>query len=268
MTADDTPTPDPALADLQPGRWTFAIAMGATAAALIAFALQLALVPAAIVLVAATALVRFDAPTGRLARRLIIRFETNVTDDADTIERRPRVLMALFAIFPLILAINAWETAGPDDQWNTLASAITAGGCWVGWSFAQHGRAIGRPIRWFPAWLVLCLAIGLFHTFGGPFHARWASCESRLTAAVTAGEPVDDRSVGWMCWPDTTQKTVEGQTRLYFDGGVNSNSGSGLVYSPDGAIEHAGGLKALRDLGDGWYWFETGSVLRNIWIDG
>jgi hypothetical protein len=148
------------------------------------------------------------------------------------------------------------------------AAAITAGGCWVGWSFAQHGRAIGRPIRWFRAWLVVCLAVGLFHTFGGPFHARWAYCESRLTDAVTTHSPIDSDSVGWLCWPDTNERVVDDETRLYFDGGVNSTSGSGLVYSPDGTIEHAGGLKALRDLGDGWYWFETGSVLRNIWIDG
>jgi hypothetical protein len=266
VTAAETPAPQPDI--IQPGRWTFAIAMGATAASLIAFVLQLAAVPTAIVFVAATALIRLDAPTEKLARRLIIRFETNVTDDADTIERRPRVMLALFALFPIALAINAWETAGPDDQWNTLAAAITAGGCWVGWSFAQHGRAIGRPIRWFPAWLVLCLAIGGFHTIGGPFHARWAVCESRLTDAVTAGRPIDKDSVGWLCWPDTHERVVDGQTRLYFDGGLNSDTGAGLVYSPDAAIEREGGIRSLRDLGDGWYWFETGSVLRGIWFDG
>lgn len=268
MTAQDPLTPAPVAAGTLPGRWTFSLAMGATAAALIAFALQLALVPTAIVFVAASALVRLDAPTERLARRLIIRFGTDVTDDADAIERRPRVMMALFAVFPLALAVNAWETAGPDDQWNTLAAAITAGGCWVGWSFAQHGRAIGRPIRWFPVWLVLCLAIGVFHTLGGPFHARWAYCESRLTDAVTAGRTIDDRSVGWLCWPDTHERVVDGETRLYFDGGISSDTGEGLVYSPDGSIERSGGMRALRNLGSGWYWFETGSVMRSIWFDG
>jgi len=248
--------------------WWFSLAMGATTAAIAAFLLQLALVPTVLVLAAVALLVRLDAPTGTLARRLIIRFETDVTEDSDRIERRPRVLLALFAVFPLALAINACQSAGPDDQWNTLAAAITAAGCWVGWSFAEHGRSIGRPIRWFPFWLTVCLAIGIFHTVGGPFHVRWAYCQSRLTAAVTQGTPIGAHATGWMCWPDAHVRVVNDQTRLYLDGGINSETGQGLVYSPDGAIEQTSRLQALRDLGDGWYWFETGSVVRSIWFDG
>jgi len=242
--------------------------MGATTAAITAFLLQLAVVPTALVLVATGLLVRLDAPTGRLARRLIIRFETDVTEDSDRLERRPRALIGLFVLFPVALAINAWESAGPDDQWNTLAAAITAAGCWVGWSFAEHGRAIGRPIRWFPYWLAISLAIGLFHTVGGPFHVRWSVCESRLTDAVQHGDPLSTSTTGWMCWPDAYEREVDGEQRLYFDGGVANDNGEGLVYSPDGSIEHAGRIRALRDLGNGWYWFETGSTERSIWFDG
>lgn len=267
VTTDDSPAPN-AHPHTTRDRWLLAVALGATASSLIAFALQLALIPAVLVMVAATMLVGLDEPTARLARRLMIRFETDVTDDSEPIDRRPRLLMVLFAVFPLALAINAWETAGPDDQWNTLAAAITAAGCWVGWSFSVHGKAIGRPLRWFPAWLALCVAIGVFHTVGGPFHVRWAYCQSRLTDAVTSGATVNKSSVGWMCWPDSTQREVDGQTRLYLDGGVTSLSGEGLVYSPDGAITRSPGIRALRDLGSGWYWFETGSVERSIWFDG
>lgn len=248
--------------------WAFSLAMGATTAAIAAFILQLAVVPTALVLVGVGLLVRLDAPTGRLARRLIIRFETDVTEDSEQLERRPRAMLALYALFPLALAINAWESAGPDDQWNTLAAAITALGCWVGWSFAEHGRQIGRPLRWFPYWLALSLAIGGFHTVGGPFHVRWASCESKLTDAVQAGEPITSHTTGWMCWPDAHVREVNGETRLYLDGGIANDNGEGLAYSPDGAIEAAPHIKALRDLGDGWYWFETGSALRFVWFDG
>ncbi|MDO8403157.1 MAG: hypothetical protein Q7T27_06640 [Pseudomonas sp.] len=248
--------------------WWFALAMGATVAAITAFLLQLAVVPTVLVLVATGLLVRLDAPTGRLARRLIIRFETDVTEDTDRLERRPRALVGLFALFPIALAINAWQAAGPDDQWNTLSAAITAGGCWVGWSFAEHGRATGRPIRWFPYWLAISMAVGVFHTVGGPFHVRWAVCESRLTEAVQQGKPLSTSTTGWMCWPDSHPREVDGQQRLYLDGGIVNDNGEGLVYSPDGAIERAGRIKALRDLGGGWYWFETGSTERSIWFDG
>ena len=252
----------------EPGRWTIAVAVGATATAVAAFALQLAVVPTAILLVALTALVRLDAPTSRLAQRLIIRFESDVTDDAEHIERRPRLLMAMFALFPLALAINASQTAGPNDQWNTLPGAITAAGCWVGWSFAQHGKQIGRPIRWFPLWLLVCLAIGVFHMFGGPFRVRWEYCEARLTDTITSGIDISESSVGWVCWPEAHEREVDGTVRLYLDGGITSDSGEGLAYSPDGAIIQAPGMRALRDLGSGWYWFETGSVERSIWFDG
>jgi len=252
----------------EPGRWTIAIAVGATASSMIAFALQLAVIPTLIVLVVVTALVRLDAPTSRLAQRLIIRFESDVTDDAETIERRPRLLLAMFALFPLALAINAWQTAEPNDQWNTLAAAITAAGCWVGWSFAEHGRRSGRPIRWFPVWLSLCMAIGLFHTVGGPFRVRWAMCEQRLTDAVAARVDVSESSVGRFCWPEAHEREVDGLVRLYLEGGITSESGEGLVHSPDGAIVRAPGLRVLRDLGGGWWWFQTGSVERSIWFDG
>ena len=248
--------------------WWFSLAIGATTAAVAAFLLQLAVVPTLLVLAAVALLVRLDAPTGTLARRLIIRFETDVTEDSDQLNRRPRVLIALFALFPLALAINAWQSAGPDDQWNTFAAAITAAGCWVGWSFAEHGRSIGRPIRWFPYWLAVCLALGIFHTVGGPFQVRWAACHSKLTAAVEQGTPIGSRATGWMCWPEAHVREVNGQTRLYLDGGISSETGQGLVYSPDGAIEQTPRLQTLRDLGSGWYWFETGSVVRSIWFDG
>ena len=248
--------------------WWFSLALGATVAAIAAFLLQLAVVPTALVLVATVLLVRLDAPTGRLARRLIITFETDVTEDSDRLERRPRALLGLFALFPIALAINAWESAGPDDQWNTLAAAITAAGCWVGWSFAEHWRSSGKPIRWFPYWLAISLAIGVFHTVGGPFHVRWAMCESRLTDAANANATLSTSSTGWMCWPDAHERIVDGEQRYYFDGGVANDNGEGLVYSPDHSIEQASRIRALRDLGDGWYWFETGSSERSIWFDG
>ena len=242
--------------------------MGATVAAIAAFVLQLAVVPTVMVLTAIGLLVRLDTPTGGLARRLIIRFETDVTEDSEPLDRRPRALLGLFALFPLVLAINAWESAGPNDQWNTLAAAITAVGCWVGWSFAEHSRSKGRPVRWFPYWLALSLAIGVFHTVGGPFAVRWATCSSRLTDAVQHGDPIGTHTTGWACWPNAHVRVVAGQTRLYLDGGIVNDSGEGLAYSPGGAIVSAPRMKNLRDLGDGWYWFETGSVVRSIWFDG
>lgn len=252
--------------------WPFALAVGSTFAAVAAFVLQLAVITTLLCLIAATLVVRLDRPTGTLARRLIIRFGTDVTDDAERIERRPRLMMSLYAIFPIALAANAWQAANPDDQWNQLTAAITAAGCWVGWSFAEHGRAGGRPLRWFPAWLALTLAVGVFHTFGGPYHVRWAVCEGRLTHAVeqglTPGRRLGDGPAGPLCWSDALVRKVNDEVRLYVDGGIGSDRGEGLAYSPTSAIEHAGGIRILRDLGDGWYWFETGSNLRSIWFDG
>lgn len=250
--------------------WSFALAVGATVAAIAAFVLQLAVVPTLLFLAVSGLVVRFDVPSGLLARRLIIRFGTDVTDDAERIERRPRLMLALFIVFPLALAANAWQVADPDDQWNQLVAAITAAGCWVGWSFAEHGRAVGRPLRWFPVWLTVSLAIGSFHTLGGPFHVRWALCEDRLSSAVETGIEVGrrlgDEPAGWLCWSDSMVREVDGEIRLYVD--VSAEEGKGLVYSPDGSIERTSGIRVLRELGDGWYWFEVGSSLRSIWFDG
>lgn len=249
-------------------RWSFALAAGATIAAISAVVLQLAVVPTALACAGATALIQLDAQAATLARRLVMRFETDVTEDASRIERRPWVTLALFCLFPLAMAFNAWISAEPDDQWNPLAAAITAGGCWVGWAFAQQLRLSHRASRWFPAWLTVALAVGIFYTVGGPFRVRWAVCESRLTAAVQRGEPIERDTVGRMCWYDATERDVDGERRLYFDGGQLNANGTGLVYSPDRSIEQAGGIRVLRELGGGWYWFETGSVLRSIWFDG
>ncbi|MDO8361465.1 MAG: hypothetical protein Q7V88_01085 [Actinomycetota bacterium] len=248
--------------------WPFALAVGATVAALAAFALQLAVVPTLLVLVGVTALMLLDPSTARLAHRLIDMFEIDVTDDSEPLEKRPRLMVALFCLFPLVMAINAWQSSGPDEMWNQLAAAITAAGCWVGWAFAQHGRAIGRPVRWWPVWLTVALAVGVFYTVGGPFRARWAYCQPKLTVAVTRGEEVTKANTGSFCWHSARQRVVDGQTRLYLEGDEGDDDATGLVYSPDHAIERTPGIRMLRDLGDGWYYFEIGSVVRSIWFDG
>lgn len=46
-----------------------------------------------------------------------------------------------------------------------------------------------RPRRWW-VWLSMASLVILFFAVGGPFRARWAYCESRLTAVVTADEPI------------------------------------------------------------------------------
>ena len=260
-------TDSPAPATSFSARWSFAVAAGATIAAITAFVLQLAVVPTLLVLVASTVLLRLDTQTATIARRLVLRFESDVTEEAERIERSPWVI-ALFCLFPAVIAINAWFSAEPNDQWNPLAAAITAGGCWVGWAFGQHLRQSGRGTRWFPAWLVVALAIGAFYTVGGPFRVRWAVCSSRLTEVVTNDEVLSLANAGHLCWYDATERKVEGERRFYFDGGEVNDNGEGLVYSPDRSIERAGAMRVLRDLGDGWYWFETGSVLRSIWFDG
>jgi hypothetical protein len=180
--------------------------------------------------------------------------------------RRPRLAVAIILIAPPLAISAAWDQAHPTTVWIPLALMV---GPYV--AFHVHAfasRDSDRPTaRWWWAWLPLASILVVFFAVGGPFRARWAYCQSRLTAAVTAGEPVEIANTGRFCWHDATERTVDGERRLYF-GGADDGDGSGLVYSPTGAIEQSAGLALLRDLGGGWYYFEEGSIVRGFWFDG
>ena len=93
-------------------------------------------------------------------------------------------------------------------------------------------------------------------------------------ATVAAHQVVgfDDAAAGRWCWPDADARTVDGDLRLYTDvddsPDAPADSGSGLVYSPTAAVEQAGNIRVLVPLGSDWYWFETGSPVRDFWFDG
>jgi hypothetical protein len=179
-----------------------------------------------------------------------------------------------FAVLPAAMTA-AWGESGPNRMWSPWALLFTCCVAWWAWSIAQRCRDSGRRARWWPVWLVGAIVVGGFFVVGGPFRARWAYCQERLTQVVVGGGSSGLSGTGRFCWHDARQRSVNGQTRFYAIGGDVDPydnhvdlDGNGFVYSPDRSIEHQDGITALRVLGGGWYYFESGSVDDGFWLDG
>lgn len=184
-------------------------------------------------------------------------------------KKSPTMLIIGIFLLPLLALYSAVAgVAEPTDVWNPGALAITSLGAALVYAFAHYHGTGERAARWWPFWLVLAVVIGSFVLVGGPFRTRWSYCESRLTAAVAAGEDISTANTGRFCWHDAVERTVDGERRLYFDGGEQDDNGKGLVLSTDRSIEHAAGIRYLRRLTNGWYYFETGSVVHGYWANG
>lgn len=183
--------------------------------------------------------------------------------------RHPRLTgVALFAV-PMVLVIAVvWQFSDPNYQWNGGVLWISSIFGYLAWTVAIELRAAGHQARWWRPWLTLMVITTVFVLVGGPARARWAYCDDKLSAAVQSGEQVTKANTGRFCWWDADQQIVDGQVRLYTEtDDEHPGEGEGLAYSPDGAIEMSGGLDLLIKLGDGWYWFETGTPVRNFWFE-
>lgn len=176
-----------------------------------------------------------------------------------------RAIIVLLFLAPLIALSTAWGAATPRLLWSPWWLVYGVGFGFFAYAFALRRGGGERPQRWWWAWLPLAILVVGFFAVGGPFRVRWAYCEARLTDAVVAGEVIEIANTGRFCWHDTEQLTVDGERRLYF-GSVND--ANGLVYSPAGAIEESDGIRLLRELGGGWYYFEEGSAVHDFWFDG
>lgn len=185
------------------------------------------------------------------------------------ITRWPLATVIVAFLLPIaLLAGLSWDISDPSDQWNGGILLVVAVIGFLTWLVVLELRASGHRARWWGAWLVLTCAVGGFMLVGGPARVRWAHCVDRLTTVAAAGNEVTTSNTGSYCWHDADQVVVDGQVRLYIDLGDGSGEGAGgLVYSPDNAVESAGDIRSLIDLGDGWFWFETGSLVRDFWFD-
>lgn len=203
------------------------------------------------------------------------------------IARHPRLVTgAMFAAPALLVPGIVWDLSDAGQRWNGGALWAVAVFGFLARTGVEALRAAGHRARWWPLWVVLAVTIGGFVVVGGPARVRWAGCESALTAAVRTPARDDgdgvleandlDLSAGttraW-CWRDARVRIVDGEVRLYTAVGQATRSGvdapgEGLAYSPSGNILAAGGISRLVPLGDDWYWFETGTPLRNFWFDG
>lgn len=189
-------------------------------------------------------------------------------NDSPRWSQHPRAAVTLLFVAPPLALTAAWEVASPTVLWSpwALVWGVPVGLFVYGYALRRGGGI--RPQRWWWVWLPLASLVILFFAVGGPFRVRWAYCESRLTAAVTAGTPVDIPSTGRFCWHDAVERTVDGERRLYISGADDDGDGKGLVHSPSGAIERAAGFSLLSELGDDWYYFEEGSPAKGFWFDG
>jgi hypothetical protein len=180
--------------------------------------------------------------------------------------KHQRLAVAGLFLAPLIALAGVWDAATPAQLWYPWALVWGVGFGFLVYAFAVRRGGGTRPQRWWWAWLPIAGIVVVFFAAGGPFRARWSYCESRLSAAVARDEPIERSNTGRFCWHDATDKTVDGQRRLYLEDGT-AGSGTGFAYSPDRAIEQTPGLQLLRNLGNGWYYFEEGSALRDFWFD-
>jgi hypothetical protein len=189
------------------------------------------------------------------------------------ITRHPRLVAAAVFVLPMALAPGiAWDLSDPGQRWNGGALWAVAVFGFLVRTVVEELRRAGRPARWWKPWLALTLVLGGFVLVGGPARLRWAECDAAMTAAASGDRDFSAAATGRWCWDEAEVRDVDGTLRLYV--GVDDSAdappdaGTGLAYSPDGRIETAGGVRILIPLGDGWYWFETGSPVRRFWFDG
>lgn len=252
--------------------WGWAIASAALIVGLVAFFFPLA---PFWTLLWFTALVLLLGLTP-LGERWVITQQSALLSEVGThpfITRHPRLVAIGVFVLPALLSPGiAWDLSDAGQRWNGGALwAIAVFGFLVR-TVVEELRRSGRPARWWTAWFAITLVLGGFMLVGGPARVRWSHCESVLTGAVTSTGGFSTDQLDRWCWPDADTRMVDGQLRLYTDTDDSPDapvdSGSGLVYSPDAAIEHAGDVRVLVPLGDDWYWFETGSPVRDFWFDG
>ena len=249
--------------------WNWVIGSSALAVGLIAFFFPVAPLWTIIGLVIVALILRFTRVGARWVQDERSAMFTGLVNHPAMLRHHNLVAATLFILPLLVLPGVAWALSGPSVQWNGGAMWIVALFGFVVFAIAQEQRAAGMKARWWQAWVVFASVMAVFLVVGGPARLRWAYCESRLTRVVSRGDEVTEENTGRFCWHDVPQKVVDGQTRLYTeDGEGDSLDGKGLVYSPDRAIELTGGIRLLIDLGDGWYWFETGTTVRSFWLDG
>jgi len=219
-------------------------------------------------LVAITAGLRYTPIGAKVARREREALLGGLSRNG-LVTRWPLATAAVAFLLPIAMLVGlSPDLSDPSDQWNGGILFVVAVIGFLTWLVVLELRVAGRRARWWGAWVTLACVVAGFMLVGGPARVRWAHCVDRLTTVVEAGNDVTESNTGRFCWHDADQRTVDGQVRLYLDRGDGSGEGaSGLVYSPDGAVESAGDVRSLIDLGDGWFWFETGSLVRNFWFD-
>lgn len=191
------------------------------------------------------------------------------------IGRHPRIVAVAVFVLPVVFTPGvAWDLSDPGQRWNGGALwAIAVLGVLVR-SMVAELRSTGHRARWWQPWLVLTIVAGALMLVGLPARVRWAHCQPGLTAAVTGATTADEVDISddrW-CWSDAEVRIVAGDVRLYTEVDTSPtaspDAGEGIAYSPGRAIETAGSVRVLVPLGDGWYWFETGSPVRDFWFDG
>lgn len=272
----DTSTADPALRDTSHPGWGWSIASAALVVGLVAFFFPLAPFWSLFWLAGLT-LVFALTPLG--AKWVITQQSALLAEVSHpVVTRHPRAVAVTVFVLPALLVPGvAWDLSDPGQLWNGGALwAIAVFGFLVR-TVVEELRDSGHPARWWKPWLAVTIVAGTLALVGAPARLRWQHCAPLLRAAVDAAPSPDQVDVSaastdrW-CWTDADVRVVDDQVRLYtaFDDGADAppDAGEGMVFSPDRAIESAGDVRVLVDLGDGWYWFETGSPLRDFWFDG
>lgn len=255
----------------RPG-WGWAIASAALIVGLAAYFFPLAPFWTLLWLVTLVLLLRLTP----LGHRWVITQQSALLSEVGThplITRHPRlVAVAVFAL-PVVLAPGiAWDLSDPGQRWNGGALWAMAVFGFIVRTVVEELRRSGRPARWWKPWLALTLALGGLVLVGGPARIRWAECDGPMTVAATTDLDFSREATGRWCWDGAEQRMVDGVLRLYVstDDAPDAppDSGEGLAFSPDGRITTSGGIRTLVPLGDGWYWFETGSPVHSFWFDG
>ncbi|MFM7253267.1 MAG: hypothetical protein ACKO27_09420 [Ilumatobacteraceae bacterium] len=257
--------------DSRPG-WGWAIASAALIVGLAAFFFPLAPFWTLLWLVALAVVLQLTP----LGTRWVVTQQSALLSEVGThplITRHPRLVASAVFVLPAVLAPGiAWDLSDPGQRWNGGALWAMAVFGFLVRTAVEELRRTGHPARWWSSWLALTLVIGGFVLVGGPARARWAHCDAAMTAAARADLDFSADATGRWCWGDAVVRTVDGGLRLYVEVDDSpeapADSGTGLAYSPDGTIETAAGIRALVPIGDGWYWFETGSPVRSFWFDG
>lgn len=240
--------------------WGWSIASASLVVGLVAFFFPLAPFWTLLWLAALTVLFGLTP----LGERWVITQRSALLSDVvahPSVSNHPRLVAAAVFIVPAVLVPGvAWDLSDPGQRWNGGALWGIAVFGFLVRSMVEELRSAGHRARWWFVWLALAIVLGGLMLVGAPGRIRWAYCESRMNDG------------GTLCWGDAARRVVGGDQRYYFDiddsPGALPDAGEGLVYSPTRAIETAGVVRVLVPLGDGWYWFETGSPVRDFWFDG